>query len=463
MSFNFLAAPGVHPVSGNADYSEWRYHEFRKQVVSMVDGNLTRNQSEHKLGTSARVAHKGYWGFASSNLAGNQVANDLGNQAFANARAMHRFGDKRVVTLPAASYQGEQRYGGSAPLSKQDTLEWLRAMHALCEQKYPKLLSNTLILSTEMHEKYLVNSLGSQVLNRIDRAAAYIFLTAENKDGEPVELMEVVSGRGSLADVDISPARMESLLEELYGHLMAKTEAVPAKGGKQRVVMAPDITGILAHEAMGHPCEADLVLGGAVTGDLVGQRVASDLVTMVDFAHSYAGQELLVPVYADDEGTPAQDVVMIENGMLKGFMHNRESAGHFGVLPTGSARAYAEDDEPLIRMRNTAILPGKDSYAQMIADVEEGYLLIKTGNGEADTTTEFMFGISLGYEIKNGKLGRAIKDTTLSGSAIDVLKTVDAVSSDMDWECAGYCGKKQPMIVSTGGPALRAVAHMGGE
>jgi len=114
-------------------------------------------------------------------------------------------------------------------------------------------------------------------------------------------------------------------------------------------------------------------------------------------------------------------------------------------------------------MRNTAILPGTSRLDDMIAGVDDGYLLMKTGNGEADSTTEFMFALSLGYEIKNGKIGRALRDTTLSGSAIKVLQSVDAVSDDMRWSCAGYCGKKQPMVVSMGGPAIRARAHLGGQ
>jgi TldD protein len=114
-------------------------------------------------------------------------------------------------------------------------------------------------------------------------------------------------------------------------------------------------------------------------------------------------------------------------------------------------------------MRNTAILPGTGKLDEMIAGVDDGYLLLKTSNGQADSTTEFMFGIYLGYEIRSGRIGRAIRDTTLSGSAIKVLQSVDAVSDDMRWNCAGYCGKKQPMVVSFGGPALRARAHLGGE
>jgi TldD protein len=227
--------------------------------------------------------------------------------------------------------------------------------------------------------------------------------------------------------------------------------------------MGPKLAGMLAHEAMGHPCEADIVLGGAITGDLVGQRVASELVTMVDFAHTVDGAEALVPVYVDDEGTPARDAVLIERGILKDFMSSRETAAKLGIEATGSARAFGPNDEPLVRMRNTAILPGTHQYADMIAGVERGYLLLNTANGQADSTTEFMFGITLAYEIRDGKLGRAIRDTTLSGSAIKVLSSVDAVSDDMVWNCSGYCGKKQTMVVSMGGPALRARAHIGGQ
>jgi TldD protein len=184
---------------------------------------------------------------------------------------------------------------------------------------------------------------------------------------------------------------------------------------------------------------------------------------MVDFAHTYRGEECVVPVYCDDEGTPASDAVLIKDGVLTEFMNSLETAARLGIRPTGSARAYAPSDEPLVRMRNTAILPGKSRLDDMVAGIDEGYLLLRTGNGQADSTTEFMFAITLGYEVKDGRLGRAIRDTTISGSAIKVLQAVDAVSDDMHWNSGGYCGKKQLMVVSMGGPAIRTRVHMGGE
>jgi TldD protein len=143
-------------------------------------------------------------------------------------------------------------------------------------------------------------------------------------------------------------------------------------------------------------------------------------------------------------------------------MHSRESAMDFGVAPTGNARAFEFSHSPIIRMRNTAILPGKDKLDDIIASVDDGYFLVKTGNGQADSTGEFMFSVDLGYEIKNGKLGKAIRETTISGVAFEMLKTVDMVSDDMAWEISGFCGKGQPMTTSMGGPALRCEMNIGG-
>ena len=112
--------------------------------------------------------------------------------------------------------------------------------------------------------------------------------------------------------------------------------------------------------------------------------------------------------------------------------------------------------------RLLAILEKADKLEDIIASVEDGYYLIDTTNGQADTTGEFMFGISMGYEIKKGKLGRALLDTTISGVAFDMLGTVDMVSDTMEWTSSGFCGKKQPMPVGMGGPALRCKVMIGG-
>lgn len=451
-------------MSLSTGYAESRRHELRKTRLVMIDGSLAVNNRSAEASVSERIHDGGYWGFAAAPASGDTTAGRarVRDRALANARAMARFGPRQAPPLAEGTHGGEHVYAGRAPLAPAECVERMTELHGWCMQRYPGLRSTQIILHDEHHSKWLSTSTGSAVLNSIQRAACAVTLTMPGDDGAPVELRELISGKGSLADLDLSTAGLAPLLDATWEHLQAKRHAVPARGGQHTVVMGPDLAGILAHEAMGHPCEADLVLGGAVTRDLVGQRVASDLITMIDYAHTYRGEEVLVPVYADDEGMPARDAVLIDAGILTEFMNSRETAALTGREATGSARAYLPTDEPLVRMRNTAILPGDAKLAAMIEGVDDGYLLLKTANGQADSTTEFMFAITLGYEIKGGKLGAAIRDTTVSGSAIKVLQSVDAVSDDMVWNCAGYCGKKQLMVVSMGGPAIRARAHLGG-
>jgi TldD protein len=208
--------------------------------------------------------------------------------------------------------------------------------------------------------------------------------------------------------------------------------------------------------------EADLVRGGSVAGPNLNKRVASDLVTMVDFAHTYLGKPAPLPVYLDDEGTKAEDDVLIRDGILVGYMNDRETAEEYGMKPAGNARGWTFSDEPIIRMRNTCILPGKNTLEELIASVDDGYYLIDSGNGQADLTGEFMFGVTCGYEIKGGKLGKALLDTTVTGVAFDMLKTVDMVSDKVEWSSSGFCGKKQPMPVGMGGPYMRCKIMIGG-
>lgn len=450
------------PVFNGVDYAEFREHEVHKVRKVMIDGNLTANTETSERGVSARVYKEGYWGFASIPAVDAASRDKVARKAIDNATALCRFGEKPSLQLAGNAYQGEQAPTSGSTLTQAESIELMESVNAHCKRHYPGLKSATVVLHEENHSKGFGTSNGGSGRNTINRAACYILMHAEGRNGQPVELMEAISGKGSLADLDLTMSRLEPVLDALHGHLEDKCDAVPVNGGVHTVVLSPALAGILAHEAIGHPCEADLVLGGAVTGKLLNRQIASELITMVDFAHSYNGEELMVPVYADDEGTESLDTVLIEDGILRSFMSSRETAARLGIPATGNARAYSFSDEPLVRMRNTAILPGMSKLENMISEVEKGYYLMKTGNGQADSTTEFMFGITLGYEIINGKLGRAIADTTVSGTAIDMLRTVDAVSDDMYWECSGYCGKKQPMVVSVGGPAIRARAHLGG-
>lgn len=235
-------------------------------------------------------------------------------------------------------------------------------------------------------------------------------------------------------------------------------------GGLSTVILSPSIVGLLVHEAIGHTVEADFVLSGSVAQGKIGHRVGSDLVTLCDsgFSEYYEGAGGTIPV--DDEGVIPTNTVIIKNGILTSYLHNRETAERFGVAPTGSARAWEYGDVPLIRMRNTFLLPGNSSLDEMIANTKDGYYLDGAKNGQADATGEFMFAVQKAYRIQNGKITHLLKGVTVSGLAFDVLQNVDMVSKEFKWDLgSGHCGKGQPAKVDAGGPYVRTKVLLGGK
>lgn len=445
------------------EYTELRAQENKSNRIAIINGDIVTNIKQMKSGISARVNKDGYWGFASNPaFAENEIQNII-ERATGNALFLSSKGKKKDIRLPVRNGNLKNDFSTQNPLKPQsEIIEFLMKLDEYIKTNCKDLSSRTIALQTLDMEKSLLTSEGSTSYSLIPRSLIYIAMTI-TKEGEPIELLEKFGGFGQFEDVFISPLELFVGIDEQYKHLQAKANGVYTKAGIQEVILDADITGILAHEAIGHTTEADLVLGGSVAGDLLNKPVANELITLVDFANTAFGKLCPIPVFIDDEGTRAEDCVIIEAGVLKRFMHNKESAGLFQHELTGNARAFEFSDEPLIRMRNTAILPGKSKLDEMIASIDDGYYLMKSNNGQADFTSEFMFGITQGYEIKNGKIGKALKDMTISGVAIDVLKSVTMVSDNLRWTCWGMCGKKQFIPVGMGGPAIKCKVNIGGK
>ena len=440
-----------------------RGQENRNRRVVFLQGNLVGNVRSETRGVNARVCKNGVYGFSSMAEYSRSAADAVLKAATQNALFLNGHAPKGLPAQPS--------YGtGIVPVHKtiidfeqKRLIETCKAIDDYIVRTYPNLASRTVVYTEDSQDKILYTSDAYDGHITNPRCYIYVMMTAlSKKDNAPLELYKVFGGSGSFEDNFSDITKLYPGIDELYKKLMAKTEGVYAEAGYKQVILGGTLAGMLAHEAVGHTVEADLVLGGSVAGPNLNKRVASDLVTMIDYANTTPDGEAPLPVYLDDEGQIAKDAVLIEKGILKGFMHSRESAEKFGVEPTGNARAWEFSDEPLIRMRNTAVLPGKDKLEDMIASIDDGYYLFDTNNGQADLTCEFMFGVTMGYEIKKGKLGKAILDTTVTGIAFDMLKTVDMVSDTVCWNSSGFCGKKQRIPVGLGGPELRCKIMIGG-
>ncbi len=439
-----------------------RGHENRVRRVVLLKGNLVQNQRSGGRGVSARVNNQGVYGFASEAEYSPEAAEKVIRAATENALALGKHTTKRIALPPSAGTGTVELNRGIEDVEQKEIIGLCREIDGYIEKKYPDLTSRTVVYYEDSQDRIVYSSDACCGHLVTPRCYVYVMMSAETKDGTPVELFKAFGGFGCFRDNFTDPAKLYPGIDGLYQRLMDKKEGIYAEAGYKTVVLGGLMGGMLAHEAVGHTVEADLVRGGSVAGPSLNKQVASELVTMVDFAHTVNGETAPLPVYLDDEGTRAEDAVLIQNGILTGYMNDRESAAEYGMRPAGNARGWTFADEPLIRMRNTCILPGKSTVEEMIASVEDGYYLIDSGNGQADLTGEFMFGVTCGYEIKNGKLGKALLDTTVTGIAFDMLKTVDMVSDTVMWSSSGFCGKKQPMAVGMGGPHMRCKIMIGG-
>lgn len=450
-------------VAADRGYTELRVHRNLSRRIAMRRGSVIENSTATLAGSAARCHALGTFGFASLPADDDAALERVVAEARANTDLISRRAGYSDRPLPqTAPGVGNHDYRTAKPALGADArIDLLKRLDDYVRQRYPDVINTDLVLGELAIEKSLATSEGALSYCRSPRAMLVIQLSVKGLDG-PVQMYDMLGGFGDLEDQFATLAASEHAIDELYEHLRRKAEGVFCEAGMHDVVLDSDVAGILAHEAIGHTCEGDLVLAGSVAGNWLGRQVASEKITLVDQAGRGHGDGGGIAIHVDDEGTPCRDVAIIENGVLKEFLHSKATALELGAVPTGNARAFTFADEPLVRMRNTAIMPGSDRLEDMIGAVEHGYYLKRSSNGQADLTSEFMFGIVCGYEIRGGKLARAIRDTTISGVAFDVLRDVTHVGDRLTWSNGGWCGKKTLIPVGMGGPAIKTRLNLGG-
>jgi TldD protein len=250
--------------------------------------------------------------------------------------------------------------------------------------------------------------------------------------------------------------RAERLVHEAVRTGLVSLEAAPAPAGPMTVVLGPGWPGVLLHEAVGHGLEGDFNRKGtsAFSGRL-GERVASEVCTVVDDGTL---PHLRGSLSVDDEGIPTQRTVLIENGILKGYLQDRLNASLMGAAPTGNGRRQSYAYAPLPRMTNTFLLAGCHTPEEIIASVPRGLYAANFGGGQVDITSgKFVFSATEAYLIENGRVTRPVKGATLIGNGPDVMRRVSMVGNDLALdEGVGVCGKDgQSVPVGVGQPTLK--------
>jgi len=439
-------------------YAEMRGHVRKIFSVTVKDGKVERMSRGLNKGACARVLIDGSWGFSSTTIINKRSLLRLLRDSKLLAESSK---PKKRRFVKIASVQPHiDRYETSMKRDpRREALERLleEALEADEEAHgYSKsVVSTSISLSVVDDELYFVSSEGARIMQRIVRCFGGASVIAKS-NGRIASAYESIGSQAGLEVFEETPIGEAALEAAKRAVRLAPKRVVP--GGYSDVVLENRIVGLLAHEAVGHTAEADLVYGGSFLSGKVGRKIASEMITLVDDGLLPSG---FGTMKYDDEGTPTERTVIIDKGVVKGFMHSRETATQFGTAPTGNARAWNFEYDPIIRMRNTYIEPGDQTLEELIGDVNDGYFLRGGGGGQADFNGEFMFSIQEAVKIKNGELKESYRGAAISGNAFEVLNKVKGVGRDFAIR-VGICGKEQPNYVGIGGPSLRTELLLGG-
>jgi len=442
-----------------------RYHSRKTRQISFQNGRIRNVESGRIAGVGVRVWVNGIWGFSSTTDISKDSIYKTIKEAFNSAKMGEGLKEKVVDRLTTRPKRGVLKVEETRPLEEISLDEKIELVRKLDEspRKLSSKVASTLARYTEMiDEKVIVTSYGTSVIYKDSKVDAVVYVVASS-NGEMETGFFSVGATGGWGEL-FRRFKPEDMVEEAVKIAVNKLGAKYPEGGIHTVVLHPSLVGVLAHEAIGHTVEADFVLSGSIVKGKIGEKVASELITLVDSPNPQIEKGASGILLVDDEGVDPMEVKVIENGVLKSYLHDSESSTIFGVENTGNARAFLYSDEPIIRMRNTYILPGETDPEEIISLTKEGYYLKGLGGGgQADANAEFMFGVMEAWKIENGKLAYPVKEVTISGQAFDVLSSVDMVGNDFMFTLgAGYCGKHQPAKVDAGGPHLRCKVKIGG-
>ena len=430
-----------------AEDGELYLERSESESVSLDDGRIESPSRSVDQGFGLRRVNRESVLYAHGNTISSRAIIRAGKELREIATAKQQYEEQETFPKPKACYAG-----ALSPLSLAARVTVLRAIDRYARRD--KAVTNV--------DAYLAASLVHVLIVRADgtiasdvRPMARMSVTVQCAEGGKREGASAsIGGRYDYLSL-IRPKVWKSEVDRAIKNAKEMLRAGPCPSGVMPVVLGPGWAGVLLHEAIGHGLEADCVWRKTtVFADLVGKRVASELVTVVDDGTLTDERGSLT---IDDEGTPTERTVLIKDGILVGFMHDRQSARLLAMRPTGSGRRQSFEHRTQVRMRNTLMESGVTPPEEIIATTKRGLYMPSFGGGQVDPVTgQFVFSCELAYKIEDGKLTTPVVGATLIGNCTTVLTFVDCVGNDSKLGGAGTCGKGgQSVPVGIGQPTLR--------
>ncbi len=439
-------------LSRQVDAADIYFQYARLESWVLEDGIVREGNHSIEQGAGLRAVSGDKTGFAyTDDLVMPQLL-----EAAEAARAIARAGKSGRQAI-ASSGTVAQLYAPINPLeslSEQDKLDLMRRLDVTARAQDPRV-QQVIVNLVAAHDTVLIINNEGQLAGDVRPLVRLNVSVIVEQNGRR-EQGSAGGGARRALDFFLEEDRANDYAREAVRQALVNLDAIDAPAGLLPVVLGPGWPGVLLHEAVGHGLEGDFNRKGtSAFSGRIGEQVASSLCTVVDDGTLPDRRGSLS---IDDEGTPTQETVLIENGVLKGYMQDRMNARLMGMTPTGNGRRESYAHLPMPRMTNTYMLPGEHDPEEIIASVDRGLYAVNFGGGQVDITSgKFVFSASEAYLIENGKITAPVKGATLIGNGPEAMTCISMVGNDLALDSGiGTCGKEgQSVPVGVGQPTLK--------
>ena len=431
-------------------FAEVFVEERSNTSVRLDDGKVEELTTGLDRGAGVRVAHGTSYGYAFS----NRLDRDALLQAAEAASAALTGGSPGLMVdlreAPVTDVNRAER--PAADVASAQKVAWLEELNETARSFSPEVVQVVGVYGDSLQRRLIATSDGRWVREDRPRIRLVAQVIASRGEGN---IQTGFEGPAACAGVEFLDTNTPRLVAEIAARrAVTMLDSIPAPAGEMPVVLGPGCGGVLFHEAVGHPLEADAVdKEASVYRGRLGETLASPLVTGVDDATIANGWG---SYGYDDEGSPSQRTTLFADGVLQGLLYDRLRAEKDGVPSTGNGRRESYAHPPVPRMTNSYILNGASKASDILAGTASGVYVTAMGGGQVNPATgDFVFGVAEGFLLADGVVGVPVRGANLIGRAIEVMQNVDAVGDDFDtWE--GVCGKDgQAAPVGSGSPTIR--------
>ena len=436
-----------------AEYADVRVERIYSTEIRLTQDTFDQVASGVDQGFGVRVLYKGAWGFGSSTSLRPDDVTKIVRGAFKAAKVTSSYSKEktRLGHVPQARRSLATEVKTPMQSVPMDDKMQLTMKTSGATRIDGRIASVTVTYSDSSGETSLATTEGTRLTGKPSRGSVVVVAVA--KAGEKVGTIRERNGMQAGFELfeKIAPLGLARKAAEKALRLL---DATHAPSGRFTAIADQKLAGVFAHEAVGHASEADHVITGeSVLRDKVSQRVGSDLVTMYDDSTFPGGWGSSL---YDSEGVPTEKRLIIEKGFLRGYILNREAAAQLNMKPNGGARAQSFTYRPVVRMSNTYLTAGNQSFEELFEGVDYGVYLKGSRGGQVDTTKgTFQFSAEEGCLIENGQLTKPVSDVSLSGLTLETLTNIDGVANDFQMTM-GLCGKAGQVVnTGMGSPHIR--------